>query len=109
MLSSSYGMWSFHTLHLGCTLSSHQVARRRLKRPPRRSAHLAPHRARLTLAQAAGIDRIAPRVDQDAAVMRDQIRSEDDRDPNIDAQGDDDDPDTEVEGEPSPGHKVAGE
>ena len=31
------------------------VARRRLKRPPRRSAHLAPHRARVSLAQAAGV------------------------------------------------------
>ncbi|KZT12118.1 adenine nucleotide alpha hydrolases-like protein [Laetiporus sulphureus 93-53] len=52
------------------------VARRRLKRPPRRSAHLAPHRARVSLAQAAGVDRVAPKVDQDVAEMRDQIERE---------------------------------
>ncbi|TFY67872.1 hypothetical protein EVJ58_g1353 [Rhodofomes roseus] len=52
------------------------VARRRLKRPPRRSAHLAPHRARVSLAQAAGVDRMAPKVDQDVADMRDQMQRE---------------------------------
>ncbi|KAI0074010.1 adenine nucleotide alpha hydrolases-like protein, partial [Panus rudis PR-1116 ss-1] len=86
------------------------VARRRLKRPPRRNAHLAPHRARVSLAQA-GIDRVAPKVDQDVAVMRDQIERDDERrgeendglddqDQDGDQDGDgDDDPDTEVEGD----------
>ncbi|KAI0725644.1 hypothetical protein C8Q72DRAFT_850904 [Fomitopsis betulina] len=44
------------------------VARRRLKRPPRRSAH-----SRRT---AAGVDRMAPKVDQDVANMRDQMQRE---------------------------------
>ncbi|KAH9947600.1 hypothetical protein B0H21DRAFT_691690 [Amylocystis lapponica] len=85
------------------------VARRRLKRPPKRSAHLAPHRARVSLAQAAGIDRIAPRVDQDVAVMRDQIQRQDQRGPDGENQADEDDADTEVEGEMTLGRKVAGE
>ncbi|KAK0464684.1 uncharacterized protein EV420DRAFT_1517614 [Desarmillaria tabescens] len=54
------------------------VARRRLKRPPRRSAHLAKHRARVSLAEA-GIDRVAAKVDQDVKVMRDEIQRDDDR------------------------------
>ncbi|THH27311.1 hypothetical protein EUX98_g6873 [Antrodiella citrinella] len=93
------------------------VARRRLKRPPRRSAHLATHRARVSLAQA-GIDRVAAKVDQDVAVMRDQIAHEDERrDEHMTTaqeqeQEDDDDVDTEVEGEAGPSHqlgrKVAG-
>ena len=49
------------------------VARRRLKRPPRRSAHLASHRARVSLAEAAEIDRVATKVDQDVATMREQV------------------------------------
>ncbi|EED85989.1 predicted protein [Postia placenta Mad-698-R] len=87
------------------------VARRRLKRPPRRSAHLAPHRARVSLAQAAGIDRMAPKVDQDVQEMRTQIER-DDEDRRNGAQTDgEDDPDTEVEGEPAHqlGTKVRGE
>lgn len=88
-----------------------QVARRRLKRPPRRSAHLATHRARVSLAQAAGIDRVAPRVDQDVAVMREQVERDDDRreEGTIDDNADDD-PDTEVEGDTTPplGRKVPG-
>ncbi|KAH8104631.1 hypothetical protein BXZ70DRAFT_998629 [Cristinia sonorae] len=92
------------------------VARRRLKRPPRRSAHLATHRARVSLAQA-GIDRVAAKVDQDVAVMREQVANDDDRrDEHMRASAeqdaDDDDVDTEVEGEPGPssqlGRKVAG-
>ncbi|KAF7792618.1 hypothetical protein EIP86_003715 [Pleurotus ostreatoroseus] len=51
------------------------VARRRLKRPPRRSAHLAPHRARVSLAEA-GIDRVATKVDQDVVTMREQAERE---------------------------------
>ncbi|KAG7443093.1 uncharacterized protein BT62DRAFT_954022 [Guyanagaster necrorhizus] len=54
------------------------VARRRLKRPPRRSAHLAKHRAHVSLAEA-GIDRVAAKVDQDVKVMRDEIQRDDDR------------------------------
>ncbi|KIN97697.1 hypothetical protein M404DRAFT_1005869 [Pisolithus tinctorius Marx 270] len=55
------------------------VTRRRLKRPPRRSAHLAKHRARVSLAEAAGIDRVAAKVDQDVAVLRDAMQREDER------------------------------
>ncbi|KAJ7644084.1 hypothetical protein FB45DRAFT_736059 [Roridomyces roridus] len=57
------------------------VARRRLKRPPRRAAHLATHRAHVSLAEAA-IDRVASKVDSDVQVMRDEIqRAEDRREP----------------------------
>lgn len=52
------------------------VARRRLKRPPKRSAHLAKHRARVSLAEA-GIDRVAAKVDHAVAVMRDEMQRED--------------------------------
>lgn len=88
-----------------------QVARRRLKRPPRRSAHLATHRARVSLAQA-GIDRVAAKVDEDVAVMREQVeRDERDHHPEP-PEMDDDDGDTEVEGESTGtaplGRKVAG-
>ncbi|KAI6035827.1 hypothetical protein EDC04DRAFT_2179583 [Pisolithus marmoratus] len=55
------------------------VTRRRLKRPPRRSAHLTKHRARVSLAEAAGIDRVAAKVDQDVAVLRDAMQREDER------------------------------
>jgi hypothetical protein len=54
------------------------VARRRLKRPPRRSAHLATHRTHVSLAEA-GIDRVAPKVDADVQVMRDELQRDDDR------------------------------
>lgn len=54
------------------------VARRRLKRPPKRSAHLAKHRVHVKLAEA-GIDRVAAKVDQDVKVMRDEIQRDDDR------------------------------
>ncbi|KAG5648277.1 hypothetical protein DXG03_004847 [Asterophora parasitica] len=54
------------------------VARRRLKRPPRRSAHLSTHRTHVSLAEA-GIDRVAPKVDADVQVMRDAIKRDDDR------------------------------
>lgn len=55
------------------------VARRRLKRPPRRSAHLAKHRARVSLAEAAGVERVTPRVDEEVAHMRVQIERTEDR------------------------------
>lgn len=54
------------------------VARRRLKRPPKRSAHLAKNRMHVSLAEA-GIDRVVPKVDQDVAVMRDEMQRDDDR------------------------------
>lgn len=55
------------------------VARRRLKRPPRRSAHLAKHRARVSLAEAAGVERVTQRVDEEVAQMRDEIERSEDR------------------------------
>ncbi|KAI0648037.1 hypothetical protein C8Q79DRAFT_547965 [Trametes meyenii] len=93
------------------------VARRRLKRPPRRAAHLKAHRARVSLAQAA-IDRVASKVDQDVANMRSEIERDDERrsEGHTDVE---DDVDTEVEGDaprtesPQPqeafGQKVAGD
>lgn len=54
------------------------VARRRLKRPPKRSAHLSTHRQHVKLSEA-GIDRVAAKVDQDVKVMRDEIQKEDSR------------------------------
>ncbi|KAG6890776.1 hypothetical protein C0995_003206 [Termitomyces sp. Mi166 len=52
------------------------VARRRLKRPPRRSAHLSTHRTHVSLAEA-GIDRVVHKVDEDVQVMREEIQRED--------------------------------
>ncbi|KAF8158337.1 hypothetical protein B0H34DRAFT_656780 [Crassisporium funariophilum] len=54
------------------------VARRRLKRPPKKSAHLSTQRAHISLAEA-GIDRVAAKVDQDVQVMRDEIQKDDNR------------------------------
>jgi hypothetical protein len=54
------------------------VARRRLKRPPKKSAHLSTRRTHVSLAEA-GIDRVAARVDQDVQVMRDEIEKDDKR------------------------------
>lgn len=54
------------------------VARRRLKRPPKRSAHLSTHRQHVKLSEA-GIDRVAAKVDQDVQVMRDEIQKDDSR------------------------------
>ena len=55
------------------------VDRRRLKRPPRKNAHLAKHRARVSLAEAAGVERVTQRVDEEVAHMRDEIQAEEDR------------------------------
>lgn len=52
------------------------VARRRLKRPPKRSAHLSTHRVHVPLAEA-GIDRVLPKVDEDVKTMRDEIEKDD--------------------------------
>lgn len=54
------------------------VARRRLKRPPKRSAHLAKHRVHVSLAEA-GIDRVAAKVDHAVAVMRDEMQRVEER------------------------------
>ncbi|KAH9080476.1 hypothetical protein EDB83DRAFT_2539774 [Lactarius deliciosus] len=77
------------------------VARRRLKRPPRRSAHLAKHRARVSLAEAAGIERVTQRVDEEVANMRDQIeRSEDPESERMRVQEEDREGENDGEGEP---------
>jgi hypothetical protein len=52
------------------------VARRRLKRPPRHSAHLSTHRAHVSLAEA-GIDRVVARADSKSIldeISRDERR-----------------------------------
>ncbi|PFH53955.1 hypothetical protein AMATHDRAFT_170477, partial [Amanita thiersii Skay4041] len=54
------------------------VARRRLKRPPRRSAHLSKNRSHVSLAEAA-IDRVASKVDTDVKTLRDEMQREDRR------------------------------
>lgn len=56
------------------------IARRRLKRPAKKSAHLAPHRARVSLAEAAAIDKVGPgRLDKDVEVMRDELNRDEAR------------------------------
>jgi hypothetical protein len=53
------------------------VARRRLKRPAKKNAHLAPHRARVSLAEAA-IEKMGPgKIDKDVEVMREEVHRED--------------------------------
>lgn len=55
------------------------VARRRLKRPPKKSAHLVKNRAHVSLAEAA-IDRVAAKVDMDVKTIRDEMqRAEEER------------------------------
>ena len=54
------------------------VTRRRLKRPPRSSAHLARHHARVSLPEAARVERLTPRVDEEVSHMQDESgRAED--------------------------------
>ena len=85
------------------------VARRRLKRPPRRTAHLTPHRARVSLVEAAGIERVTAGVDRDVEIMRDELDREDDRREHVAAEELEDD-DTEQEAESGQiGEKVAGD
>jgi hypothetical protein len=80
------------------------VARRRLRKPPKRAAHLSQKRARVSLAEA-GIDRVASRVDQDVAHMREEVDHDDERRHVPDTlEEEDDDGDAEVE----EGKKVAG-
>jgi hypothetical protein len=52
------------------------VARRRLKRPPKRNAHLSSHRARVPLSEAA-IDKAPSKVENDVEAMRDEIARDD--------------------------------
>jgi hypothetical protein len=56
------------------------IARRRLKRPAKKSAHLVPHRARVSLAEAAAVDKVGPgRLDKDVEVMRDELNRDEAR------------------------------
>jgi len=80
------------------------VARRRLKRPARRSAHLSPHRARVSLAEAAGVERVTPKVDREVEHMRDELERDDERR----EEEAEEDVDTEIEEVPI-GRKVAGD
>ena len=54
------------------------VARRRLKRPPRKNAHLSTHRTHVSLAEA-GIDRVAAKVDEDVQALRDALQADEGR------------------------------
>ncbi|KAL5501455.1 hypothetical protein ACEPAH_8715 [Sanghuangporus vaninii] len=87
------------------------VARRRLRRPARRSAHLSSHRARVSLAEAAGIERVTPKVDREVEIMRDELERDDDRRENRDQIGEaGDDEETEHETDTIQiGEKVAGD
>jgi len=86
MIVGSRGLGQLNGILLGST--SHyliqkcsvpvMVARRRLKRPPRKSAHLSTHRAHVSLSEA-GIDRVAAKVDEDVQHMRDEIQKDDSR------------------------------
>jgi hypothetical protein len=87
-----------HIIQFLCTHTHGQVARRRLKRPPKRYAHLAKHRVHVSLAEA-GIDRVAPKVDQDVRVMRDEMQRDDDRRDGGPSQGEDDERGIEEEGD----------
>jgi len=95
------------------------VARRRLKRPPKKSAHLSTRRTHVSLAEA-GIDRVAARVDQDVQVMREEIQKSDQR--RIERRGsrddgrfdqgnpvEEDDPEDEIDDDDLIGVKVAGD
>ncbi|KAL5524656.1 hypothetical protein ACEPAF_9796 [Sanghuangporus sanghuang] len=87
------------------------VARRRLRRPARRSAHLSSHRARVSLAEAAGIERVTPKVDREVENMRDELEGDDDRRENRDQIAEvGDDEETEHETDTIQiGEKVAGD
>lgn len=87
------------------------VARRRLKRPARRSAHLSPHRARVSLAEAASVERITPKVDREVEDMRDEMERDDERREShaIEEAGDDEETEHEVDATSQIGEKVAGD
>jgi hypothetical protein len=89
------------------------VARRRLKRPPRKAAHLAKHRTRVSLAEAAGVERVTQRVDEEVAHMRDEIEQDVESARMRDAErareeaveeGDEDEAELEGEGHAPSGH-----
>jgi len=92
------------------------VARRRLKRPSRRTAHLAPARApRVPLSQAA-IDKTGAGRDADVVHMRDELRREEEEElarrssgvgPGSDDGGDEEESDEDEDGAPT-AKKVAG-
>jgi len=118
VIVGSRGVGKLHGILLGST--SHylvqkcsvpvMVARRRLKKPPRRSAHLAQHRARVTLAEAAGVDRMASKVDQDVAALRDLMaQDEKNRDAHEPPPHDPEEEIDEGDEEPRAGQKVAGD
>lgn len=56
-----------------CLIPTYQVARRRLKRPPKKAAHLVKNRTHVSLAEAE-IDTVAARVDTDVKTMRDEVQ-----------------------------------
>ena len=88
------------------------VARRRLKRPARRSAHLSPHRARVSLAEAAKVELVTPKVDRDVEHMRDELEREEERREHNEGVLDADDDETEHEGDTTVtqiGEKVPGD
>lgn len=118
VIVGSRGVGKLHGILLGST--SHylvqkcsvpvMVARRRLKKPPRKSAHLDQHRARVSLAEAAGIDRMASKVDQDVAALRDQMaQDEKDRDAREPPPHNPDEELYEGDEDPPAGQKVPGE
>ncbi|TDL22267.1 hypothetical protein BD410DRAFT_789006 [Rickenella mellea] len=84
------------------------VARRRLKRPAKRSAHLSKHRARVSLAEAAGVERITPKVDKDVEQMRNELEREEERREDQ-VVNEEDEADTEVEASGPVGRKVRGD
>lgn len=59
----------------GAGLAPVMVARRRLKRPPRKNACLSTHRTHVSLAEA-GIDHVAAKVDEDVQVLRNALQAD---------------------------------
>jgi hypothetical protein len=74
-MSRARNGWSnaYFTRSLRYLIPIFQVARRRLKRPPKKSAHLVKNRAHVSLAEAA-IDTVAAKVDTDVKTMRDEVQ-----------------------------------
>ncbi|KAF8500713.1 hypothetical protein BU17DRAFT_102389 [Hysterangium stoloniferum] len=70
------------------------IARRRLKRPPRRNAHLTSHRARVPLSKAE-IDKAPSKVENDVEAMRVEIEREDKDAEQVEREEDELDPEAE--------------
>lgn len=70
------------------------VARRRLKRPPRRNAHLSSHRARVPLSEAA-IDKAPSKVENDVEAMRDEMLKGGEEREQVEREEDEVDPEAE--------------